>query len=161
MIRRSTALAAALFAAACGYAAGLDLRAEGVRTVAIEIVASDSFRQRVEIPLTRALFELLPTHTGLVPTAADTADARLEVHILDIQGRSLVLGVQDPVREGSLDYRVRTRLVERGTGRALRDRTIVDRAEFRSPVGEDERSAVREAALDVARKIVLALEPDF
>jgi hypothetical protein len=153
--------AAALLAAACGYAAGLDLRGEGVRTVAVAVAANDSFRQRLEIPLTRALLELLPIHTGLQPAAESTADARLEVHILDIRGRSLVQGVQDPVREGSLDFRVRARLVERASGRTLRDRTIVDRAEFRAPVGEDERSAARESARDLARKIVLALEPDF
>lgn len=145
----------------CGYTAGMPGEARGLRTVAIGIVANDTFRQRLEIPLTRNLYELLPIHTSMRPAPADRADALLEVRIADIAGRSLVQGVQDPVREGALDYRVTVRLVERTTGRLLTERTILDRAEFRSPIQEDQGSAEREAAADLARKIVLALEPGF
>lgn len=161
MTAKGISLLLALAVPACGYTAGMPMAAGGFRTVAIGVVANDTFRQRLEIPLTRNLYELLPIHTSLRPAPADRADALLEVRILDIAGRSLVQGVQDPVREGSLDYRVIARLVDRRTGKLLTERTIIDRAEFRSPVQEDLGSAHREAAADLARKIVLALEPDF
>ena len=41
------------------------------------------------------------------------------------------------------------------------DRQLLDRTEFRSPLGENLTSARAELAEDLARKIALALESDF
>jgi len=147
--------------AGCGYTAGLDLSREGIRTVAVEVTANETFRQRIEIPLTTELYAALPIHTQLTPTSADVADAILTVEIGEVSGRSLIRGGIDPVREGALIYSVRAVLRNRRTGAILRDRRLHDRAEFRAPIGETEQSAVREASADLARKIALALEPDF
>ena len=95
------------------------------------------------------------------PASRDRADAVLSVEIEDVQGLSLISGGLDPVREGALHWTIRLVLRDRRSGAVLVDRRIVDRSEFRSPVGENERSAVQEATADLARKIVLALEPGF
>jgi hypothetical protein len=155
------ALPLALALAACGYTAGLDLSKEGVRSVAVEVAANDSFRQRLEIPLTTQIYEQLPVHTGLHPASMSTADAVLRVEITDVSERSLVQGSVHPVEEGALLFQVRAILRDRRTGAVLRDRLVTDRAEFRTPIGETESSATQEAASDLARKIALALEADF
>lgn len=157
----SRALPLVLALAACGYTVGLDPRHAGVRSVAIEVAANDSFRQRLEIPLTTEICSALPVHTGLRPASMRTADAVLRVEITDVDQRSLVQGGVHPVEEGALLFRVRVILLDRRTGAVLRDRVVTDRAEFRSPIGETEASAIQEAASDLARKIALALEADF
>jgi hypothetical protein len=86
----------------------------------------------------------------------------LTVALTDIQGGSLVgAGGGFPVREGSLDFTAEVTLSDRSSGAVLRRVRVLDRAEFRSPVGETEASATSEASSDLARKIVLALEADF
>jgi hypothetical protein len=159
--RIASALAGALAAAACGYTAGFDLAERGLRTVHVQVVGNQTFRQRLEEPLTRQLYELLPIHTGLVLASAAGADAVLTVDILAVEGRSLVQGTLHPVEEGALDYEVRVALHDRRTGALVRSAVVRDLSEFRIPVDENERTAVREASADLARKIALALEPAF
>lgn len=158
---RRTASCLALLLAACGYQAGLDLRDEGVRRVAVRVVGNETFRQRLEIPLTRELQEALVVHSNVIPASVADADAVLEVDIADVRNRTLVQGAQVPIREGALEFTLDARLVATDGGRVLRDRRILERAEFRVPVGENLDSATREAVRDLARKIVLSLEADF
>lgn len=158
---RRAALCLAFLVAACGYQAGLDLRDEGVRRVAVRVVGNETFRQRLEIPLTRELQEALVVHSNVVPASVAEADAVLEVDIADVRNRTLVQGAQVPIREGALEFALDARLVATDGGRVLRDRRILERAEFRVPVGENLDSATREAVRDLARKIVLSLEADF
>lgn len=158
---RRAALCLVLLVAACGYQAGLDLRDEGVRRVAVRVVGNETFRQRLEIPLTRELQEALVVHSNVVPASVAEADAVLEVDIADVRNRTLVQGAQVPIREGALEFALDARLVATDGGRVLRDRRILERAEFRVPVGENLDSATREAVRDLARKIVLSLEADF
>ena len=154
-------LAACTVLAGCGYALRADRGPQGVRTVAIDVVANNTYRQRVEVPLTREIYRTLPTHMGITPASKDTADAVLTVEIEQIQGLSLVQGGADPVREGALQWHVHVVLTDRRTGEVLVDQRIVDRSEFRTPVGENTDTAVRESAMDLGRKIALALEPGF
>lgn len=155
-------LATAAALGGCGYATGFDLASQGVRTVAVTVAGNQSFRQRVEIPLTAEINRALPVHAGLTPVSFDEADTILTVEITDIRGRSLIQGRRsDPVREGALDFSVRVVLRDRQSGEVLRDRRVFDRAEFRSPLEETEESAIAEATRDLARKIALALEADF
>ena len=155
------ALLAALLAG-CGYSTGFDLPSEGIRTVAVKVAGNNTFRQRLEIPLTAEIQRALPIYDGLYLASFEEADAILTVEITDIQGRSLIQGrAQDPVREGTLDYSVQATLRSRRTGEVLRDRRVFDRAEFRSPIGETEETAIAEASRELARKIALALERDF
>jgi hypothetical protein len=79
----------------------------------------------------------------------------------DARERTLVSGSRtDPVREGALEAAVRMRLVRRD-GTVLLERRLLDRTEFRDPIGEDLSSARAELAEDLARKIALALESDL
>ncbi|MCA8942901.1 MAG: hypothetical protein KDB80_10110 [Planctomycetes bacterium] len=144
----------------CGYTFGVDEFGAGVRTVAIEIVENRTFWQGYEVPLTRALHRSLARHTDLRPTSSTRADATLRVAVASIEGRALVRGGVAPLREGAVDVTIEAELVD-ASGHVLRQRTVLDRAEFRIPVGESDDSARLEAVSDLARKIVLALEGEF
>lgn len=147
--------------AGCGYTFGSGLREQGVQTIALAVVGNDSFRQRLEVELGAALARELPVSTDLRLADLDHADAVLRVTIGDVRERTLVTGDrQDPVREGTIESAVRMELQNRA-GRVLLRRQVLDRTEFRSPIGEDLTSARAELVQDLARKIALALESDL
>lgn len=163
--RFAAALALAATVTSCGYSVGYDREASaagaGMHTVGVQVVGNRTFRQRLEIPITRQLQEALPLHTGLTPTSPERADTVLQVDLVDVQGLSLLQGAVHPITEGGLRFRVEVKLYDRRTGALLRQRQITDISEFRSPIGENQGSALTEAAADLARKIALALEADF
>ena len=147
-----------LWLPACGYTLGSTTE---VRTVAIQVAGNETMRQRLELALTRALQEALVVYSPLRPAARDRADAILEVTIEGARNRAVVVGRPEPLSEGSLALAVSVRLVDARSGENLRQFRVQDRAEFRAAVGETESDAVREAAIDLARKIVLGLEAEF
>ena len=150
-----------LFAAACGYTFGSGLPEQGVRSVSLAVVGNETYRQRLEVQLGSALARELPVSTDLVLADRRRADAILQVVFTDARERTLVTGSRnDPVREGALEAAVRMRLVRRD-GTVLLERRLLDRTEFRDPIGEDLSSARSELAEDLARKIALALESDL
>lgn len=155
-------LALALLATgSCGYTFGSGLPETGVRTISLAVVGNDTYRQRLEADLTAALARELPVSTDLQLASPGRADATLQVVITDARERTLVSGSRaDPVREGALESAVAMRLVA-ADGRVLIERTLLDRTEFRSPIGEDLSSAGAELVNDLARKIALALETGF
>lgn len=163
----AAALLALAGAAGCGYTQGSGLQERGIRTVALEVVGNETYRQRLEVELGAALARELPVASDLTLADRRRADATLKVVLQDAQERTLVVGVRndvqpiasDPVREGTFQAAVWIRLVGRD-GRALVERRITDRTEFRSPIGEDLTSARKELVEDLARKIALALETD-
>lgn len=147
--------------AGCGYTFGSGLPAAGVRTVALQVAGNDTARQRLEAELSAALARHLPVASDLVLASRARADAVLEVTVTDVRERTLVPGDrQAPVREGALAAAVRMRLVRRD-GTVLLDQALLDRTEFRGPVGEDLSSARAELVDDLARKIALALQTGF
>jgi hypothetical protein len=89
----------AVLPAACGYTSGFDLASGGTRKIAVQIAGNQTFRQRLEIPLTHELVRQLPIRTGLIITSHSDADAILEVSINDVLDRTLVIG-STPVLEG-------------------------------------------------------------
>lgn len=147
--------------AACGYTVGYQDSPNRPRTVAVRVVGNDTLRQRLEIPLTRQLLEALPLHAGMIPAGTRGADALLSVHLEQVRTLAIVQGSPQPVQEGALAFIVHVELRDQRTGALLRDTQIGDLAEFRTTIGQDERSALVEAAMDLARKIALALEPGF
>ena len=160
--RTAWAIVLGALAAGCGYSSGSGLAERGVRTVFLRAVANDTFRQRLESELSAAVSRELAVSSDLLPSASATADAVLELRIASERERTLVTGDRTaPVREGAQEASVRVVLTESRTGRVLVDRVIVDRAEFRDPIGEDLTSARKEMVEDLARKIVLALETGF
>jgi hypothetical protein len=161
-VKTATVLASfATLVAACGYTTGSGMRELGVRTVAVAVVGNDTFRQRLEVELGQALARELPATHDVMLADARSADAVLQVRIVDAIERTLVSGERgDPVREGAFRAGVWMRLVHRD-GRVVIDRQIADRTEFRTPIGEDLTSARAELVEDLARKIVIALETPF
>lgn len=161
-MRRPPAILLPLVAvAACGYTFGSGLDRLGVRTIALDVVGNDTFRQRLEAELGAALARELPVSSDLVLADRRSADAILNVVLTDADERTLVSGARtDPVREGAFAAAVWVRLVGRD-GRLVLERRITDRTEFRSPIGEDLTSARSELVEDLARKIALSLEADL
>jgi len=160
MTPRLICLGTCLMTVACGYSMGYE-DFGGVRSIAIAVAGNQTFRQRLEIPLTRELNRALHDYTDYQPASFSTADAILSVEIVDIQGRNLVSAGGLPIQEGALDFSAEVKLLDRRSGEVLKQFTRVDQAEFRIPVGENETSAELEAVSNLARKIVLALEGDF
>jgi hypothetical protein len=146
---------------ACGYTFGSGLPAEGVRSVALMVIGNETYRQRLEVELGAALTRELPVSTDLVLADRRRADAILQVVITEARERTLVSGTRaDPVREGALEATLEMRLLRRD-GSLLMERRLLDRTEFRAPIGEDLGTARQELAEDLARKIALALESDL
>lgn len=157
----ATIAAQAVLAAGCGYTVGSGLPARGIRSVALDVVANDTYRQRLEVELSQALSRELPVSSDLVLADRRRADAILQVVFTNADERTLVIGGLDsPVREGAFEGRVRMRLV-RPDGSLVLERLVLDRTEFRSPIGENLTSARQELVEDLARKVALALSDDF
>jgi hypothetical protein len=160
VLRGLSAIALAMIGAGCGYTTGFAPQAD-VRTVAVQIVGNQTFRQRLERDLTRAIARQLSEYSAYRHSDATNADAVLEVEFVAIRNTTLVIGSPEPVREGSLDAVARIRLVARRSGRVLVETRLRDIAEYRSLIGEDETTARRELVSDLGRRIVLALEGGF
>jgi hypothetical protein len=161
--RRAHAIAwlAVAALAACGYTSGTGLDRLGVRTVALDVVGNDTFRQRLEAELSAALARELPISSDVVLADRRRADAILQVVLTSEEERTLVVGPRtDPVREGAFAAAVSVRLVARD-GSTLLERQLTDRTEFRSPIGENLTTARAELVEDLARKIALSLAADW
>jgi hypothetical protein len=155
-------LAAALALCGCGYTFGSGLPEQGVRTVFVRVAGNATYRQRLEADLTLAVSRELAVSTDLLPGDRQTADAVLEVVLADEREQSLVSGSRDaPVLEGAQQAMVRIRLLRQRDGQVVLERNIVDRAEFRDPIGENLTTARSELVADLARKIGLALAAGF
>lgn len=151
------ATAWSLLLAGCDYTFGSGMQTLGVRTVALDVVGNDTFRQRLEVELGVALARELPVSSDLELADRRNADAILKVTLTSADERTLVTGERtDPVREGAFAAAVWMQLVARD-GRLVIERRITDRTEFRSPIGENLTSARSELVEDLARKIALAL----
>ena len=159
-MRLRVSMLAALLLTSCGYTVGIDTFGSGVRRVAVQVADNRTYRQDFEVGLTRSLHEQLTVHTDLRPSPLASADAVLRVSIETIRNEALVRD-GTPVREGSIDFVAVVILEDRETGRTLSASQVLDRGEFRIPVGESAASATNEALTDLARKIVLALEGEF
>ena len=145
---------------ACGYTMGFAGKT-GIRTIAIEVVRNETFRQRIERPLTRELYRDLNIYTDYRRAPQAIADAILTVTLLDVRNRTLVTGSVTPVEEGSLAVVADVRLLDRRSGDVIMNRRIRDIAEYRVPLGENQETAGAELVSDLSRKIMLALEGDF
>ncbi len=171
-------LALPLLLPACGYSSGSGLRARGVRTVHLRAVENDTYRQRLEVDLSAAVSREMSVSSDLLPGTLERADAILDLRITSEREDTLVVGnpkaneplAQRPVLEGAQQVRVHVLLTDRRTGQKLVDRTVLDRAEFRTTLkapgsatrSEENLSTARnELVADLARKIVLSLETPF
>lgn len=156
----SCALAGFLLLTACGYTMGFSGK-RGIHTVAIEVVRNETFRQRIEAPLTRELYRDLNIYTDYRRAPRATADAVLTVTLTDIRNQTLVQGQTTPIEEGSIAVVANVQLRDRRSGEVVVTHQIRDIAEYRVPLGEDQETASAELVSDLAKKIMLALEGDF
>jgi len=145
----------------CAYRTGLDLDHLGIRTLGVDVVANGTFRQRIEIPLTRRLQQDVEARMNLVPAPPDRADAVLRVTIRSAREHPLAEGYHDVVSVGSIVMVVRAELVDRRTGKVLLRGAAADWSEFILPVGENLESAVRAASEKISRRVVLLLDPEI
>ena len=145
----------------CAYQTGLDLEGRGIRTLGVEVVANGTFRQRIEIPLTRQLQREVEARIGVVPSPPGKADAILRVRIRSAREYPLAEGEHDVVSVGSVVMAVSAELVDGRTGKVLLRGGVADRAEFILPVGENLESALQSAAEKISRRVVLLLDPEI
>lgn len=158
---RAPAVLLTLLLAGCGYTFGSGLPEQGVRTVALQVVGNDTARQRLEAELSAALARELPVSSDLRLADRSRADAILEVTITEVAERTLVPGSGNSrIAEGALAAAVRMRLLRRD-GTVLLEQILLDRTEFRDPIGEDLSTARAELVTDLARKVALALQTGF
>lgn len=161
--RRGQIVAAVLLAAgSCGYSVGYGAsRKYGIRSVSVQTVENDTYRQGLDRLLTRRLARDLTQYTGLVPGGPDTADAKLVVRLRDVVGRSVSEIGGGAILEGAVVMAAEVKLVDRRTGETMYENRHIDWAEFRSPVGETLGSAFDESAGDLSRAILSALDRSF
>ena len=162
IIRRlgTCVLFVSLLQSGCGYTMGFS-DVPAIHTVAIEVVRNETFRQRIERPLTAELYRDLNVYTGYRIAPRATADAVLTVTLTNLRNQTLVPGQTTPVQVGSLAAVANVRLRDRRSGEVVIATQIRDIAEYNVPLGEDQTNATAELVSDLAKKIMLALEGDF
>jgi hypothetical protein len=129
---RVALLGATLLAlASCGYSSRRLTRVEGVRTLAVVQFENDTYRRDLEFRLTQAVAQEVRARTSFRIASPGSADAVLtgtiraaETNLL-IEERDTGLPIEQRFR-----WVVDARLVDRRTGKTLREWRVVDRAEW-------------------------------
>jgi hypothetical protein len=146
------------FAAGCSYSAK-SLMPQGIRTVAVPVFDNLTFRELLELPLTRAVVQEIQTKTGLQVVEAARADSILEGTIADLEQRVLTEDLTDAVTEFRVTVVVDVIWRDRRTGEVLWSRTgLRESDEFRTPLGENLEVGQERAFDSMARRIVLEME---
>lgn len=162
--RVGAALALALALGGCGYSLRGNLP-EDIKTVAVPVFRNRTGEPAVENLLTRAVIEAFSTNGRLRVVAAAAADSILEADVVGYQLESVAFDPRANIRQYRLlvTLNVRFRDVRRNTILFQRD-GFQEKADFRvlGAVSENisrEESALRAAAVDIARAVVsLAVE---
>jgi Lipopolysaccharide-assembly len=155
----------ALVLCGCGYMLGTPV-APDIRTIAVPIATTDSFRRGVEFQLTEAVHKRIQTTTHLRLVNEPFADARLTLHIVDVRKDVLGETAFDDPRELQVTYAVLATLVDLRTGTICQEQIpippdalpLVARADFAPEVGHSLATAQHQALEDLARQIVEKLE---
>ncbi len=150
-------LAAAL--AGCGYSFRGNLP-DHIQTVAIPVFANKTAEPAVENFLTSAVVEAFSTNGRLRVVPREDADAILEGEVVSYSLESIAYDSQANVRQYRLVVTMNLRLrdVRRNTV-LFEEQRLREKADFRvlnavSQTISREESAVRSAAIDIARAIV-------
>lgn len=165
MRRRAAAavvfLAAALFSpAGCGYEAGW-LRHDGDRTIAIDVIANDTFRREIEFFLTTRLHDEVQSRSGLRIASRDEADILMTGRIVDVRERVVSETQEDDVFESNVTVWVTFRVVDRRTGTLRKEFALADTGRFLPGTGQDSDTGTREAFASLARRAIEQLERSF
>jgi hypothetical protein len=154
-------LAAVTSLPGCGYSSGFALP-DDVGTVAVPIFRNETFplRRDVELDLTRSVKEEFELRSDArVVSDVASADAILEGTVIEFDQGVLAEGVADTVQEAGIRILVRIRLVRTRDGSQLVERTISDYQAFTGQPGDGLESARDFAIRELARRIVMAIEP--
>lgn len=150
--------------AGCGYTIGGTLPSH-IRTVAVPVFENRTPEPGVEGLLTRAVVEAFSTNGRLRVVPVDEADAILEGEVVSYGLQSIAFDPRANVRQYRLLVTLNLRLRDVRKNAVLFDRPgVQERADFRVPGGvaetiSREESALRSAAVDIARAVVnLAVE---
>jgi hypothetical protein len=148
----------------CGYMLGAPV-AQDIRTIAVPIATSDSFRRGVEFQLTEAVHKQIQTTTHLRLVNEPFADARLTLHLVEVNKDVLGETAFDDPRELQVSYAVLATLVDLRTGAICQEQvplpaelTLAGRSEFAPEVGHSLATAQQRALEDLARQVVEKLE---
>lgn len=160
MRRGPRALAAALgVLAGCGYSLHGNLP-EHVQTVAVPVFTNRTAEPAIESFLTQAVVEAFATNGRLRVVNAAQADAILEGEVVGYELQALAFDPRASIREYRLvvTMNLKFRDVRRNT-LLFEEPRFQERADFRvigavSQTISHEESALRSAAMDIARSIV-------
>lgn len=145
-----------LVVSACGYRWGF-VRPEGVRTIAVPVFENDTFRRGVEIALTEEVSKEIAERSGFLLESADRADALLKGRILAIQDQVVQQAPQGQVRSAIVWITVQAQLVDRRTGKILRNLELQDRGQYLTDNLQDRDTATTKAVQRLAQKIAFSL----
>ena len=123
-------VAFAALVAGCGYSSERLVAAPGVASVAVLEFDNQTYRRDLEFRLTRSVAEEVRARTSWRIESPGRADALLSGTIRSTDVRVLELDTNvDPIIE-RFHMVVDAKLVDRATGRVLREWTVADREEF-------------------------------
>ncbi len=147
----------------CGYRMGwlMEERAPGASTIAVTIPGNTTFRRDLELEFGRELARKVALNTPYALAEPEVADLLLAGEIIRVQESVLSETQNDATFESSVTITVRFRFTDQRNGNLLREFTVSDRAEFLLSRGESLSSAQAEAFVDLADKVLFAMEDDF
>ena len=163
--RRALALllsALVLISSGCGYTLGPSLR-QGVRTIHVPVVQSESHRRDVDYLLTEALQEEVRLRTGYQLAEADVADTILKCQLIDTRKNPLSETRFDDPREIQLLLGAQVTWLDRRTGRVIQQQLFPvgsqlsqhsSQVSFAPEVGQSLATAQQEAVGRLAAEIV-------
>ncbi|MGQ3686140.1 MAG: LPS assembly lipoprotein LptE [Candidatus Loosdrechtia sp.] len=147
--------------AGCGYSSQSLLRSN-VRSVYIPVFDNNTFRRGYEFELTKAVRDQILMRTNLNIVKKDEADSVLLGNIISVYENVLIHDIRDNIVESLVEIEVDIRWMDRRTGRTIVEkRNIQGPAEFIVLRNETLTSASSEAFVNVARRIVEAIQEDW
>lgn len=156
---RIAVLALALATAGCGYSLRGTLPSD-IRTVAVPIFVNRTPQPAVEALVTRAILDAFASQGRLAIARPEVADAILEGEVITYDVVSIAFDRRANVQQYRLVLTLNLRMRDRRRDTVLFERTALrEQADFRvfGTVAETiarEETAVREAALEIARSVV-------
>jgi len=159
-VRRAAALVLLAALASCGYEAGW-LNHEGDRTIAIDVIANDTFRREIEFFLTTRLQDEVQSRSGLRIASRDEADLLMTGRIVDVRERVVSETNTDDVFESTVTVWVTFRVVDRRTGTLRKEFALADTGRFLPAAGQESDAGAAEAFASLARRAIEQLERSF
>lgn len=150
----------------CGYMVGAPY-SETVRTVAVPIFTSDSFRRGFEFQLTEAVKKRIEMQTPFRIAEEPYADTRLTGHIVDVRKNVIAENAFDDPRELQLSMTVMVTWEDLRTGQMLAQQqiplpaeaaTFIAQADFAPELGQSLASANQRMMERLAYDIVSRME---